>query len=190
MIASKIINFISGSMNMKNTIIIDKTTLRSATLQDLDAINAVIEAAILNWQLPERIKRLALPSYRYTQVDYENLEIIVAEMPEKGIVGVAGCEIAEPGEVPGKQALLLHGLYVSPEVQHQSIGSKLFRVVEGLVVKHKCDGLLVKAQTDAVGFFEFHAMQRLESSTPEKDYAHRFWKPISLIQNIQANEEL
>lgn len=190
MIASNEVDFIIGCMDMKKANITEKTRLRSAKLQDLDAINNVIEAAVLNWQLPERIKRLALPSYRYTQVDYEHLEILVAEMPEKGIVGVAGCEIAEAGEVPGKQALLLHGLYVSPEVQHQGIGSQLFRAVERLVAKHKCDGLLVKAQTDAVGFFEFHAMQKLKSNTPERDYAHRFWKPISLMQRIQVNLDL
>lgn len=156
--------------------------LRAASKQDLDAINTVIEAAVMNWQLPDRIKRLALPSYRYTLMDCEHLEIIVAEIPANGIVGVAGCEMAEPGEVPGKQALLLHGLYVKPEVQHQGIGSQLFKAVEVLVKKHNCDGLLVKAQTDAVGFFEFHDMQKLATRSPQRNYAHRFWKPKSLIQ--------
>lgn len=190
MIASKEIDFTLGSIVMKNANLTEKTSLRAAKMQDLDAINAIIEATVMNWQLPERIKRLVLPSYRYTQVDYEHLEIIVAEIPEKGIVGVAGCEVAEPGEVPGKQALLLHGLYVSPEVQHQGIGSELFKAVEVLVEVYKCDGILVKAQTDAVGFFEFHAMQQLESSKPERDYAHRFWKPISLMQKNQADVDL
>ena len=159
-----------------------KANLRVAKREDLDAINAVIEAAVMNWHLPERIKRLALPSYLYTNIDYEHLEILVAEIVDTGIVGVAACEMADPEEVPGQQALLLHGLYVRPNVQHQGIGSQLFRAMETLVHKHKCDGLLVKAQTDAVGFFEFHAMQRLENINPKSDYAHRFWKPVSLMQ--------
>ena len=159
-----------------------KANIRVARREDLDAINAVIEAAVMNWRLPERIKRLALPSYRYTNIDYEHLEILVAEMIDTGIVGVAGCETADPDEVPGQQALLLHGLYVRPDAQHQGIGSQLFRAMETLVRKHKCDGLLVKAQTDAVGFFEFHGMQRLESINPISDYAHRFWKPVTLMQ--------
>jgi len=71
-----------------------KTNLRAARRRDLDAINAVIEAAVMNWNLPERIKRLALPSYRYTNIDYEHLEILVSEMIDIGIVGVAGCEMA------------------------------------------------------------------------------------------------
>ena len=158
-----------------------KTNLRAARRRDLDAINAVIEAAVMNWRLPERIKRLALPSYRYSNIDYEHLEILVAETVDEEIVGVAGCEMAEPNEMPGQQALLLHGLYVLPDLQHQGIGSQLFRAIETLVHKHKCDGLLVKAQTDAVEFFEHHAMQRLENINPESNYAHRFWKPVSLM---------
>lgn len=152
---------------------------RVATSDDLEAINAVIEAAIMNWDLPERIKRLALPVYRYSETDFAHLEIIVAETMDNDIVGVAACEIADASEVPGKKALLLHGLYVRPEVQHQGIGSQLFKAVEALVPVHGCDGLLVKAQTDAVGFFEFQGMQHLASINPASDYAHRFWKSIS-----------
>jgi N-acetylglutamate synthase-like GNAT family acetyltransferase len=130
-------------LGIKN--LMQTANLRVARREDLDAINKVIEAAVMNWHLPERIKRLALPSYRYTNIDYEHLEILVAEIVDTGIVGVAACEMADPDEVPGQRALLLHGLYVSPEIQHQGIGSQLFRAIEALVHKHKCDGLLVKA---------------------------------------------
>jgi len=71
------------------------TCLRSATREELATINVIIEAAVMNWRLPERIKRLALPIYRYTDVDFENLQIIVAEMVGKGLVGVAACEISD-----------------------------------------------------------------------------------------------
>ena len=157
----------------------EKVSQRVATSADLEAINAVIEAAIMNWDLPERIKRLALPVYRYTETDFEHLEMIVAETVDKNIVGVAACEMADVSEVPGKLALLLHGLYVIPEVQHQGIGSQLFVAVEALVPAHGCDGLLVKAQTDAVGFFESQGMQQLENINPVSNYAYRFWKPIN-----------
>lgn len=155
--------------------------LRAATREDLAAINTVIEAAVMNWRLPERIKRLALPSYRYTNVDLEHLEAIVAETVEKGLVGVATCEISD-SEIPGRQALLLHGLYVRPEVQHQGIGSLLFSAIEALVPRYGCDGLVLRAQSDAVGFFELHKMQRLESTNPKSDYAHRLWKPVSMMR--------
>lgn len=156
----------------------NEVQLRTAKKSDLEAINAVIEAAVMGWRLPERIKRLALPSYRYTEVDYEHIEFVVAEIADRGIVGVAGCEIADPGEVPGKQALLLHGLYVLPDMQHKGIGTKLLQAVETLLSKYACDGLLVKAQADAIGFFEHQGMQRLETTTPQSDYTYRFWKPF------------
>ena len=156
----------------------NEVQLRTAKKSDLEAINAVIEAAVMGWRLPERIKRLALPSYRYTEVDYEHIEFVVAEIADRGIVGVAGCEIADPGEVPGKQALLLHGLYVLQDMQHKGIGTKLLQAVETLLSKYACDGLLVKAQADAIGFFEHQGMQRLETTTPQSDYTYRFWKPF------------
>jgi len=161
------------------------TCLRPAIREELVTINAIIEAAVMNWRLPERIKRLALPIYRYTDVDFENLQIIVAEIVGNGLVGVAACEISD-SEVHGQQALLLHGLYVRPEFQHQGIGSQLFSAIEALVPKYKCDGLVVRAHTDAVGFFEFHNMQRFESAEPKNDYAHRFWKSVSMIQRTSA----
>lgn len=157
----------------------NKVSLRAATRDDLQDINVVIEAAIMNWDLPERTKRLALPVYRYTPIDYEHLEIIVAESDDKGVVGVAACEFADAAELPGKSALLLHGLYVRPDVQHEGIGSQLFEAVEALIPEHGCDGLLVKAQTDAVGFFETQGMQQLENTNPASKYAHRFWKQIN-----------
>lgn len=159
----------------------NQVQLRTAEKRDLEAINAVIEAAVMGWRLPERIKRLALPSYRYTEVDYDHIEFVVAEIADRGIIGVAGCEIADPGEVPDKQALLLHGLYVLPEMQHKGIGTKLLQAVEKLVSKYACDGLLVKAQADAVGFFEHHEMQRLETITPQSNYTYRFWKTFDTM---------
>ncbi|WP_455206935.1 GNAT family N-acetyltransferase [Kaarinaea lacus] len=158
----------------------EKFHLRVARQDELGTINAVIEAAVMNWHLPERIKRLALPSYRYTNVDFEHFEIIVAEMDEKGLVGVAAFEVSD-SEIPGQQALLLHGLYVKPEEQHQGIGSRLLSAVEALVSQFECNGLVVKAHADAVRFFESHGMQRLESIDSKSVYAHRFWKPVEMI---------
>ena len=34
----------------------------------LDAINRVIESAVLGWDLAERVKRLVLPSYRLSLI--------------------------------------------------------------------------------------------------------------------------
>jgi hypothetical protein len=95
----------------------EKVTLRPAKLQDLDDINRVIEAAVQSWDLPERVKRLSLFSYRYTEVDFDHLEMIVAEIDTLGIIGVAAWEMADAKDAPsGKRALLLHGIYVVPSM--------------------------------------------------------------------------
>jgi hypothetical protein len=47
--------------------------LRRASANDLDAVNRVIETAVMGWVLPERVKRLSLPGYRYAAHDLENL---------------------------------------------------------------------------------------------------------------------
>lgn len=66
--------------------------VRAATKIDLDTINRVIEAAIMTWDLPERVKRLSLSSYYYTEQDLNHLELVVAEDGQKNIKGVAAWE--------------------------------------------------------------------------------------------------
>lgn len=150
--------------------------LRQATSGDLPAINQVIDAAVMGWKLPERVKRLALPSYRYDALDLDHLTILVAEAREDGIVGVAACEPANPADLPeGCAGLLLHGLYVRS--QGQGIGRQLFRAAEEQVRQGGYDGLLVKAQPDATGFFQAMGMQGLERRVSARDYPYRYWKP-------------
>jgi hypothetical protein len=94
--------------------------LRQAHADDLPAINGVIERAIATWQLPERVKRLSLPSYRYHMHDLVHLHLVVAEDDDHVLVGVAAWEPANPRDLPaGKNGLLLHGLYVDPSHQHR-----------------------------------------------------------------------
>lgn len=150
--------------------------LRPATPADLPPLNAVIERAIMSWSLPERVKRLALPSYRYVAHDLAHLHIVVAEAPGQGIVGVAAWEEADPRDLPEKHCgLLLHGLYVSPEWQRKGVGSLLMDAAQTAVADKKLDGLLVKAQADAAPFFLARGMAALPVVNPERDYANRFW---------------
>ena len=154
-----------------------RITLRPSTKADLDAINRVIEAAVMTWDLPERVKRLSLSSYRYNEWDFEHLEMRVAEDSKQNIVGIAAWEQADPKDTPaGHTALLLHGIYVDPSHHHQGIGRQLFRTAEQAVRKHSYDGLLVKAQQDANGFFLSQGMSRLPVEDPRRHYTNRFWK--------------
>jgi len=157
--------------------VVMKIQLRVAKKSDLDDINRVIEAAVMTWKLPERVKRLSLSSYRYTDIDFAHLEIVVAEDDGQNIVGVAGWETASPKDAPaGCTALLLHGIYVDPLYQRQGIGQQLFHAAEHAAAQQRKDGLLVKAQTDADNFFIAMGMQRLAVEDSARHYANRFWK--------------
>lgn len=154
-------------------------TIHLALLIELNAVNKVVEAAIMNWDLPERVKRLSLPSYRYTEVDLKHLNLVVAENNELGIIGVAAWEEADPKDIPGGQtAMLLHGIYVTPSHHHHGIGQQLLQYVE-TTVQSQCEDLLVKAQADADAFFLAQGMQRLIIENDKRDYANRFWKQLN-----------
>ena len=135
-------------------------TVRRAVLAELDAINRVIERAIMGWRLAERVKRLSLPLYRYDQHDFDALELHVAlaDLPA------------------GRTGLLLHGLYVDPEAQHQGIGSRLLNAAEETARRQGLDGVLIKAQRDAEPFFLAAGWQRLAVDETGRHYPHRLWK--------------
>ena len=155
-------------------------TLRPANLTDLNDINRVIEAAVMSWALPERVKRLSLPSYRYTEQDVSYLDMLVAQTAAGEIVGIAAWETADPQDLPpGKTAILLHGIYVTPRYQHQGIGRQLFRAVVEAVKPRHVDGLLVRAQEQARGFFLAQGMELLPVEDSTRHYAHRLWRPFS-----------
>lgn len=150
--------------------------LRQAQESDLPEVNGVIERAIATWQLPERVKRLSLPIYRYHAHDLVHLHLVVAEDDEHALVGVAAWEPANPRDLPaGLRGLLLHGLYVDPAHQHRGVGSQLLDAAEAAARAQGFDGVLVKAQADANGYFEARGLQRLPVEDTARHYPHRFW---------------
>jgi len=152
--------------------------LRQAHADDLAAINGIVERAIATWQLPERVKRLSLPSYRYHAHDLVHLHLVVAEDANHALVGVAAWEPAHPRDLPaGKNGLLLHGLYVDPACQHRGVGSQLLDAAAAAARAQGFDGVLVKAQADANGFFEARGLQWLPVEDAARHYPHRFWLP-------------
>jgi L-amino acid N-acyltransferase YncA len=150
--------------------------LRQAHANDLPAVNGVIERAIAGWKLPERVKRLSLPSYRYQAHDLDHLHIVVAEGTSRELVGLAAWEPANPRDLPaGLRGLLLHGLYVDPAHQHRGAGRQLLDAARSAAQAHGLDGVLVKAQADANGFFEACGLRRLPVEDAMRDDLHRFW---------------
>jgi len=155
----------------------DTYTIRQAVADDLEAINRVIMNAVMQWKLPERVKRLALPSYLYRPHDLAQLELYVAETPEPlTIIGVAAIEPAVSGDLPVSAAgMLLHGIYIDPAHQRSGLGRALVRHTMALITARSLSGLLVKAQPDAVGFFAKLGMKKLPVMDTSRDYPHRFW---------------
>ncbi|MEZ5453106.1 MAG: GNAT family N-acetyltransferase [Thiothrix sp.] len=156
--------------------------IRPTTIQDLPAINRVIDAAVMGWKLPERVKRLALPSYRYDAADIQHLSVQVIEMAADGIVAVAAWEPADPRDTPGRQSgLLLHGLYVHPDVQQQGLGKRLLQEVKQAALACGYAGVLVKAQADAESFFAACGLQKLPVEDTARHYAGRYWIATSCM---------
>jgi predicted N-acetyltransferase YhbS len=154
------------------------TTLRAADRNDLPAINRIIERAVMTWRLPDRVKRLSLPLYRYSEADLDHLELCVAE-DEGRIVGVAAWESADTASLPeGCRGLLQHGLYVDPNRQRRGIGRQLLEACMARVRELGLDGVLVKAQTDAEPFFQRQGLERLPVRDEARDYALRYWLKV------------
>lgn len=152
--------------------------LREAGSADLPALNAVIEHAVMRWNLPERVKRLALPAYRYNLHDLDALQLWLAE-DDSGVVGVAAWEAADARDVaPGQHGLLLHGLYVAPDRQGQGVGKQLLASAVNAARVHGFDGIVVKAQADARGFFEAQGFVAMAVLDTGRDYRHRLWKGV------------
>lgn len=152
--------------------------IRPAHADDLAALNGVVERAFMSWPLPDRVKRLSLPSYRYHAHDLQHLQVVVARDGQRDIVGVAAWEAANPRDLPnGQRGLLLQGLYVDPPHMHHGIGSRLLDAALAAARRQGYDGLLVKAKAEAGGFFAARGMTLLPVVDPQRDYPHRYWQP-------------
>ena len=147
--------------------------VHKAALQDLDAINCLIERAVATWNLPERVKRLALPTYRYTPLDLQALTILAAYRGAT-LVGVAAWESTEPEASPG---LALHGLFVDPQWWGGGIGTALLARVEQSAREQGFKRVIVKAQPGATGFFLRHGFQAA-TSADASGYAHTLSKSL------------
>jgi predicted N-acetyltransferase YhbS len=159
---------------------LDDITIRLASPQDLDALNQVIEQAVMSWRLPERVKRLALPSYRYNDFDMQHMEILVAVGSNQAVIGLAAWEINDQSnDAPENPAILLHGIYVLPEYQREGIGTHLLGMVEETAGSAGYSGILIRAQSDAVGFFRAKGYSQLSTDDDSSDFPNRYWKSIS-----------
>ncbi len=158
----------------------DQEPLREARPGEIGAINAVVEAAVMGWDLPERVKRLSVATLKYSRFDLDHFRLCVAETPDGGIAGVAAWAPADAKDLPpATRGLLLHGIYVDPARQHGGLGARLLQRARSAAAEGGYDGLLVKAQPGAEGFFRKQGMVKLPVRDPARDYPHRYWLALN-----------
>ena len=154
--------------------------LRNARPDHIEAINAVIEAAVMGWDLPERVRRLSLATLKYSRFDLDHFELCVAETADGKVAGAAAWTPADAKDLPpATRGLLLHGIYVDPAQQHRGLGARLLERARAAAVEGGYDGLLVKAQPGAEGFFSKQGMVKLPVRDPARDYPRRYWLALN-----------
>ncbi|MEQ8603028.1 MAG: GNAT family N-acetyltransferase [Marivibrio sp.] len=116
---------------------------------DLPTLNALIERAIGSWAVTERVKRAALPSYRYEALDLADMRFFTLRDERGAPVGLAAVSPLDGAQ----DALLLHGLYVDPIRHRQGLGRRLLQSAEAAARQAGAARLVVRAQRDAAPFF-------------------------------------
>lgn len=152
--------------------------VRRARSEDLAALNNVITAAVCGWQLSERVKRLSVPLYHYTEQDLADYEIDVALYPSGEIYALSAwgqCDPSEIEELPG--SALLHGIFVHPRRQRCGVGRQLFLAATEAMRKAGYRGVLIKASKDAIPFFLTLGLTQLQPV--EHRYPYRFWYSLT-----------
>lgn len=154
-------------------------TVRNADKSDLATINQVITNAVMAWPMPERARRLIVPVLCYN--DAEDLDYYQALVWEQDgqIVGVATWDITRQIDTVKGRAKLLHGLFIAPDFQRRGIGQTLIDevAVRAAASDASLDGLLIKAERVAIGFFEHCGLEQIKAVVPG-DYPYQFWRPL------------
>jgi predicted N-acetyltransferase YhbS len=151
--------------------------VRAAAAADLQAVNAIVTDAVLAWPMAERLKRIALRVLRYDGYDFDDMQVLVAEVGnEPGGVAVWDAHTCYRNKA-GQRGALLHGLYVRPHMQRAGLGSTLQHHVAAAAAADGFDGLIVKSERVSVDYFERCGYARLaEDDVDGLQYPYLFWR--------------
>ena len=154
----------------------DVITIHPATSVDLPRINFVIKSAIMNWPLPDRLRKITVPVMQYSEDDMAALSVLVAKLNGE-ILGIAAWDSEPTHPLPNGLGGLFHGLFVLPLVQYQGIGTSLMNAVFDEARKIRSTGLLIKAQRVSRHYFERHNLPSLAATDDE--YPWQYWKRLA-----------
>lgn len=151
--------------------------IREAGVADLEPINAILEAAISAWGLPERVLRLSLPSLRYDATDLRTMRARL--LTDHGApVGFSCTEPAEPGDdTAGRRSLMLHGLYVLPRRQRSGIGTRLLADALALAQADGYTHLETRAWRESNAFFTAHGFVPVEPGESSR-WPRPLWRAL------------
>ncbi len=157
---------------------------------ELSRINALIDRAVSSWETPDRVKRLALPVYRYSSEDLTHMWLMAAESRDGRLLGVAALEEADEKDLPEPgPGLLLHGIFVDPDAMGLGVGRVLLETSAGIARAMGCSGLLVKAVRQSRGFFERCGLVACPAVC-DTDYPYRYWMPAGAVKTATPVPEL
>ena len=177
---------IAAEINLSSTQItsVVVTEVHERALDDmeaLDEINSVVSAAIGTWDIPARVKRLALPSYLYSDLDARHL-VFIGAWRQQRLIGVAALEPADLGKhTDGHHAMLLHGLFVDPKAHGQGVGSRLVAAAKRASWTRGYSELRVRAERNATGFFLRQGFGRLAAVDGERGYPYQLSAPLIAV---------
>lgn len=162
--------------------------IEASTRGDLPAVNAVIERAVLQWPLPESLKRLVIPVLRYDDADSDHLQIFVCREAHQ-TVGVLALDYDDADAEDQRRDVSLHGLYVEPRVQRHGLGKALVAFAEFQSGMHSRDAITLRAERISCGFFERCGYVHRPPAT-DADYPYTYRKS-GLIRRygFQAHHE-
>ena len=140
---------------------------------DLANVNDVLKVAVGVWNVSPRVKRLALPSYRYDEYDLQQLDFLGAWRNGE-LVGFISLEPTERDPLCSKPvAMLVHGLYIVPQMHGAGVGTRLVNAAKHRARRQGYTSLLVRAERNAKAFFEKIGFTPLAVEDAQRDYPHR-----------------
>jgi GNAT superfamily N-acetyltransferase len=156
----------------------ERCTVARLGISQLDDINGVVTRAVQTWDIPARVKRLAMSSYHYHPADLDHMVLLGARR-QHALAGVMALEPAAADEEEDGATLAIHGLYVEPCVQGTGVGSCLIQAAVNHARNRGCRRIVVRAVRQARGFFASQGFQALPTGTDRTGYPHAFCLRLS-----------